>query len=250
MSRINVLIVDDEPNCIETLCTLLEEYHENINILACVGNIQDALQKIEEYRKELDILFLDVQMPGGDGFSLLQQIPNISFKVVFTTAYDQFAIKAIKFSALDYLLKPIDNEELTTALDKYHSEGNGNVKSYDLLKQNVTEKRSFFDKLAVPTTTEIKFIPTASILYFESSNNYTIIHIDDKQKIISSKNIGFYEDLLAPQQFYRCHNSYLINIDKVTRFVKGKNGMVELNHSIFLDVSGRRKDELLAILGI
>ncbi len=252
MAKINVAIIDDESKSIETLSILLKNYHADVNIISSAGSMSAGLSMIEKHREEIDILFLDIQMPEGDGFTLLQHLPEINFKVIFTTAYDQYAIKAIKFSALDYLLKPIDNTELQDALAKYRELKLKNVPavaSLDIFKQALQQKK-VFEKLAIPTSSDIVFIELPKILYLESSNNYTTLHLENKQKILSSKNIGYYEELLEQGSFFRIHNSYLVNLEKIERFIKGKTGAVQLQGGTVLDVSVRRKDSLLERLSL
>jgi two-component system LytT family response regulator len=249
MSKINVLIVDDEPKCIDTLTVLLKEFRNDITILDAADAVKTALPLIEKHQGNIDILFLDIQMPGGDGFTLLQRIPHIDFKVIFTTAHDKYAIQAIKFSALDYLLKPIDNSELQLSIEKFRELKKVGLQSTSINDfKKALEHKNVFEKLAVPTPAEIRFIQLDKILYLESDNNYTTLHLEGKQHLVSSKNIGYYEDLLASLHFFRIHNSYLVNVKKIDRFLKGKNGSVQLENGVVLDVSGRRKDDLLNLL--
>ena len=188
-------------------------------------------------------------MPGGDGFTLLQQLSDIPFKIIFTTAHDKYAIQAIKFSALDYLLKPIDNSELQIAIEKYREVKNTGSYSFSLndFKKSLEQKK-IFEKLAIPTPNDIRFIQVTKILYMESDNNYTTIYLENKESILSSKNIGYYEDILSGMNFFRIHNSFLVNLKKIERFIKGKNGSVQLENGVVIEVSVRRKDELLNIL--
>jgi len=195
-------------------------------------------------------LLLDIQMPGGDGFTLLQLLPEIRFKVIFTTAYDTYAIKAIKFSALDYLLKPIDNRELGDALKKLRQSKSGyEVQQMDVFRQQLQHKGSF-EKLAVSTLNDIVMVDLDKVIYLESDNNYTTLHLDTQQAVISSKNIGYYEDLLTPGKFFRIHNSYLINLKKVSRYIKGGAGQVVLDNGAKLLVSVRRRDEFVRRLSV
>lgn len=246
MTKINVAIIDDESKSIETLAILLENYHANIHIVGSATSMSSGLTLIEKHKHEIDILFLDIQMPGGDGFTLLQSLFDIRFKIIFTTAYDQYAIKAIRFSALDYLLKPIDNNELSDALKKYRQmkpESNSEGDPLSVFR-NALHQKTVFEKLAIPTASEILFIQLSKILYFESDNNYTTLHLENNQKLLSSRNIGYYEELLEPGNFFRIHNSYLVNLEKIERFIKGKPGAVEIQGGIRLDVSVRRKESL------
>ncbi len=244
---IKTIIVDDEQNSIDALQITLAELRDDIEVIGVAKNARSAFELIKKNQPDVDLVFLDIQMPYGDGFSVLHELHTIDFKVIFISAYDQFAIKAIRYSALDYILKPVDPSELREALNNFDKTATVNPALE--FKRTIAQK-NYFDKLAIPTLNEVKFISLNSIVYFESKNNYTNIHLDNKEVCMVSKNIGFYEEFLEPAQFFRCHNSYLINISKISRYIKSKNGRVELNNSVILDVSSRRKKELLDILGI
>jgi two-component system LytT family response regulator len=246
MRKLHVMIVDDEQNCIETLKLLLQEYNDDVEVIATASNVTEALLAINSLPQKLDILFLDVQMPGGDGFSLLQELTTIEFKVIFTTAYSHFAIKAIKFSAMDYLLKPIDNEELNTAIKNYRLL---NKPTDSLMLEEVkklfNQNSKPMDKVAVTTLSDVQFIPIDQIYYLKSDSNYTTFFTTSPKALVSSKNIGYYEDLLEHQNFFRIHNSLLVNLNKVNKFHRGKPGYLELDNGTTLEVSVRRKDDLL-----
>lgn len=248
MKRINVMIVDDEPKCIDTLTSLLQ-YHDDVFVLASAKDMRTALPLIGKHKNHIDVLFLDIQMPGGDGFTLLQSIPEIPFKVIFTTAFDQYAIQAIRFSAIDYLLKPIDHTELSAALDRYRNDAKkAGVNELEEAFKEALLKKEMFEKLAVPTPKDILFFSPDSIQYLQSDNNYTILHFDHHKPVVSAKNIGYYEELLEGKSFMRIHNSYLVNVKKIARFVKGKSAYVELENGVSLEVSVRKRDTLLRLL--
>ncbi len=246
MRKLHVMIVDDEPNCVETLKILLEEHNEGVEVISTAENVKEALTAIQSLTKKLDILFLDVQMPGGNGFSLLQQLTTIDFKIIFTTAYSQYAIKAIKFSAIDYLLKPIDNEELKLAISNYRLlDSPTDILMLDEVKRLLSQQNKPIEKVAVTTQSDVQFIPIEQIYYLKSDNNYTSFFTALTPVIISSKNIGYYEDLLEQHHFFRIHNSFLVNLNKVSKFQRGKSGYLELENGTILEVSVRRKEELL-----
>jgi two-component system, LytTR family, response regulator len=251
MNKVKVIIIDDESKSIQTLAILLEHYYEDIEVLATAQSMKSGLKVIEQYKDQIDILFVDIQMPEGDGFHLLQQVPAINFQVIFTTAYDHYAIKAIKFSALDYLLKPIDNTELGNALNKYRAIKNKEEMPASIINfKQALQQKKMFEKLAVSTLNEIIFIKLEDILYMKSSNNYTTLFFETRQQMISSRNIGYYEELLEEHHFYRVHNSYLVNLKKVERFIKSKNGLIEIEGGKTIEVSARRKETLLEKLNL
>jgi two-component system, LytTR family, response regulator len=245
MKQINAIIIDDEAGCVETLLLLLQNYHPYVNIIGTANSINEGLNIIRKNKDKLDLLFLDIQMPGGDGFTLLQHIQEISFKIIFTTAYDMYAIRAIKFSALDYLLKPIDNSELEMALVRLQSEGPEHQNKRMSHFREQFQYKGTFDRMAVSTMNDIVMIELNKIIYLESNNNYTTLHIEGDRLLVSSKNVGYYEDLLSMSCFFRIHNSYLINIKRMTRYIKGGAGQVEMDSGIKLPVSTRRKEDFL-----
>lgn len=250
MKQVHAIIIDDEAGCIETLSLLLQHYYPDVKIVGSAASMTTGIALIEKFKDTLDLLFLDIQMPGGDGFTLLQLLPEINFKVIFTTAYDTYAIKAIKFSALDYLLKPIDNRELGHALTKMERSKPGyETQQMDVFRKQLQHKGSF-EKLAVSTFSDIVMVDLDKVIYLESDNNYTTLHLDKQPAVISSKNIGYYEDLLTPGKFFRIHNSYLINMKKVSRYIKGGSGQVELENGKKLMVSTRRRDEFIKNLSV
>ena len=247
MNKINAIIIDDEPACIELLGLMLTKYHPEVEVLARAGSMTSGLTEIKKHEAGLHLLFLDIQMQGGDGFSLLQQLETPRFKIIFITAFDQFAIKAIKFSALDYLLKPIDREELAEAIKKAGSAYPvRNAKIGNL--QSGLKRQKPFDKLAVATHTDIRFISLDNISFMESDNNYTSIYLDDGTRLVSSKNIGHYESLLEDNNFLRVSNTNLVNLKKVLRFIKSKSGTLELEDGRLIQVSSAKKEKLLRTL--
>jgi two-component system LytT family response regulator len=246
-----VIIIDDEPNNIETLKLLLHHIGRDIEVIGEANSAEEGLELIHSSTEKIDILFLDIQMPNGDGFYLLSQLKKFDFKVIFVTAYDHFAIKAIKFSALDYLLKPVDLKELSEALNKYEQlqdDNFGNPEQMNTFKELLSQKKDLFERVAIASYNEVLFVRVEDILYLKSDNNYTSVYTSDPDPILSSKNIGYYEELFENHPFSRIHNSYLVNLQKVKKYIKGKAGYIELENGAMLEVSTRRKEEVLAKL--
>lgn len=244
-------IIDDEENCRIALAELVKQHHPEWQLLFEARNGQIAFDMIQSLKSPPNLVFLDIQMPVCDGFSFLQKFEQpIPFPIIFTTAFDKYAIKAIKFSALDYLLKPIDGNELAEALNRF-SKINTTVNQKQLahIKSQLSTTNTFH-KLAIPSLSEIIFIDTPNIVYLKSDNNYTTILTQDGKQIISSKNIGFYESILEPQEFFRVHNSYLVNLKKIKKYVRGKVSFIEMENGESIGVSSRRKEELLQLLYI
>ncbi|MES2381032.1 MAG: LytTR family DNA-binding domain-containing protein [Bacteroidota bacterium] len=247
-----VAIIDDEINNIETLKLLLKKSGKDIQVIGEASSAEEGLKMILKNKGKIDILFLDIQMPNGDGFYLLSQLDKFDFRIIFVTAYDQFAIQAIRFSALDYLLKPVDPKELYESLDRFVSL-QGNQKDTDKLssfRDMLAQNKNLFERVAISSYTDVEFVHIKDICYLKSDNNYTSVYTNDNAPLISSKNIGYYEELFENHPFCRIHNSYLVNLNKVKKYVKGKAGYLEMENGIQLEISVRRKEEVLSRLKI
>ncbi len=243
---IKTLIVDDEYNAREFLEQLLMRYFPNkFLVLAKCESVDEAVITIEKYNPEL--VFLDVQMPNKNGFELFKEIKEVNFEVIFTTAHSEFAIDAIKFSALDYLLKPIGYIDLLETVKKYEAKQN-KASQQDrlmLLIENIDFGSSQFHKIAFQTETGFEFVKVNSILYCEAESNYTKVVFLDGKKITLTKTLKLVEELLPANIFKRIHRSYLVNINYVTRFNKTNDYLVELTNGESLPVSVRKKDDFI-----
>ena len=244
---ITATIVDDEPMCCESLATLLERYCPVIKVLDICYSAETALQRIQDHAPQ--ILFLDIEMPHMNGFEMLQQIKAKNFHVIFTTAYDQYAIKAIKFAAFDYLLKPVDIEELQTAVRNAEAQSTiqNTGERLETLMQNLSTKHQL-QKIAVPTMEGLLFFNLSEIIYLQAESNYTNIYFKDHPKLIASRTLGDFEELLPTDIFYRPHNSYLINLNYIKRYIKGDGGQIEMQNGDYVDVSRRKKDEFIKLI--
>lgn len=242
---IKSIIIDDEANCRVALKELLAKECPMVKVTAEFSSADEAYHYITTQQEPADLVFLDIQMNDLDGFDFLQKFERLPFHVIFTTAYDQYAIKAIRFSALDYLLKPVDSDELRKAVEKYTREKDYNrLNEWKLAMRN----HSFFDKLGIPSLSEIMFVRIDDIICIQSDNNYSLVHTQKGEKLVSSKNIGYYEELLSDLHFFRVHNSYLINLKKIKQYVRGKSAIVMMDNGMRLDVASRRKEEFLEML--
>lgn len=245
---INAIIVDDELKSRESLKILLEEFCDNVTVKALCKDVAEAVQAIQQYKP--DVVFLDIQLQRETGFDLLTQLGDFDFEVIFTTAYAEYAIKAFKFAAIDYLLKPIDIEELKRALSKVEKRMNDSIAlRLQQLMQNLKHTSSENYKLALPTTDGLVFVKMQDILYCEASSNYTEITVMDGKKYIVSRTLKEYEDMLGEHSFYRIHNSYLINLNAIKKYVRGEGGYVIMANDKSLDVSKRKKEGFLARIG-
>ena len=246
---INALIIDDEQNNIENLKTLVEKNCTAVHIVATALNADSGKEII--YHHKPDLVFLDIQMPGKSGFDLLQSLNSIAFEIIFVTAYDQYALQAIRFSAVDYLLKPINLVELTSAVDKaakkiIDKKQNEQLQNLLSFLQNQYNKETH--RIALPTLKETRFVLTDIIVRCESTNNYTTFYLSNKEKLVVSKPIYEYEELLSSYGFIRCHQSHLINKNFIRSWVKKDNGYLLLEDGSQIPVSKNKKEVVKAAL--
>jgi len=242
------IIVDDELKSRECLKILLEDFCEGVEVVALCQNVDEAIEAIQ--RLHPDVVFLDIQLQRETGFDLLTRLKHFDFNVIFTTAYSEYAIKAFKFSAIDYLLKPIDIEELKRSLSKLEKKmGNSITERLQQLMQNMRSESAGNFKLALPTMDGLIFVKVKNVLYCEASSNYTEITMEDNKKYIVSRTLKEYEDLLGDQDFFRVHHSTLINLNAIKKYVRGDGGYVIMNNDKSLDVSKRKKEAFLSRIG-
>ncbi len=245
---ISVIVIDDEAKGRLALREKILAYCPQIKILAEATNGQEALMLIQHHKPQL--IFLDIEMPRMNGFEMLNELPEKNFHIIFTTAYDQYAIKAIKYAAFDYLLKPIDIEELRTAVSKIDTRENSHTKKQvELLNQNLHGAKKQLSKLAIPTLDGLLFYDLSDIVHLEANSNYTNIYLSNKTKITASKTLKEFEELLPEEIFFRTHHSHLINLNYIKRYIKGDGGQIELQNGAFIDVSRRKKEEFLKAIG-
>ena len=254
MEKLRAVIVEDEANARQTLRNMLKILCPDVEI---IGEAKNADLGIELINKEKpNLVFLDIQMPGKTGFDLLKSFEEIFFDVIFTTAYQQYAVKAFRFSAIDYLLKPIDPDELVEAIKKVKEKSQGldnqqlSVLEEHLLEPVFTKKRSPNGdrRLALSASDGIHFVALTEIIQCEAMGAYTRFHLTTGKKIIISKVLKEYEEMLDDYYFFRVHQSNIINLDHVKRYVKGDGGQVWLSDGAEIEVSRRRKEEFLALL--
>lgn len=245
---ITSLIIDDESDGRDALKLVLGKYCPEIEILGVCETPQDGIKAIQDLKP--DLVFLDIQMPGMSGFDVLQQVSPVNFEVIFVSAHDQYAIKAIKFSALDYLLKPVDVDDLNHALQKVKERlrNKSNAHQYQSVLNNIKYRSEKIKKLAVPSLEGIDFFDIDDIIYCKAEGSYTTLYLVNKQNKITSRNLKDFENFLVDSGFCRVHHSYLINMKHVQRYVKGEGGYVVLSENHHVDISRRKKEEFLALL--
>lgn len=244
---IKAIIVDDEPNCCEIMATLLERYCPQVKVADICYSGQAALNSIVELRP--DIVFLDIEMPQMNGFEMLEKLQSVNFKLIFTTSYDQYAIKAIRFSALDYLLKPIDREELQNAVKKALQEmGNPVPQQLEVLLQKFSKIGNGSQKIALPTMEGLLMINVGDIISCASDRNYTTLFLKEKKKLLISRPLKEMEELLEEHDFLRVHHSYLVNFKEIDRYIRGEGGYLIMSDGSSVDISRSKKDLLLSKL--
>lgn len=247
MNRIKALIVDDEKNGREVLLALLEKFCPQVNVVGTADSGEAALEQIQQLKPEL--VFLDINMPGMTGFEMLERIDSINFEVVFVTAHDHYALKAFKFSAVDYVLKPIDLEDLQKAVKKVEEKRGTQTSSgsnrYNELFHNIRNIKNPFDKIGLATRDGLIFVRISDIIRLESDVNYTWFHLQGNERILASKTLKEFEEMLEDYNFYRIHKSHLINLSHLKRYIKGEGGSVIMSDNTEVDVSRRNKEGLL-----
>jgi two-component system LytT family response regulator len=239
------VIIDDELLVAQNLQMLLTRYCPDVEVIAIVHNADDAEKAIKDM--DPDLVFLDVEMPHGNGFDLLKRFSQIRFGLIFVTAFDHYAVRAIKYSAIDYLLKPIDIDELVSAVQKAQLQLKSKSvnQSLNILLHNMAQPAAKLQKLSLPTSDGMIFISIDDIMYCRSDGNYTLFHLDNGQIPLIMRQIGVYEELLPEPLFCRIHRQYIVNVNKVTKYVKGRGGHVVMSDGKEIDVSARKKDDFL-----
>ena len=245
---LTAVIVDDELKSRESLQIFLQDFCEGVEVVALCQNVAEGLEAIETHSP--DVVFLDIQMQRETGFDLLAKLKKINFELIFTTAHSGYAIKAFKFSAIDYLLKPIDLEELKAALEKVRKKVNHNISErLEQLIQNLKPSSAQKYKMALPTNDGLVFVKLEDIIYCEADSNYTHIHMANGTHYLVSRTLKEYDSMLSEQDFFRIHNSFLINMNQIKSYVRGEGGYVVMTNEKSLDVSKRKKEAFLSRLG-
>ena len=245
---ISTLIIDDEQHQQELLSGMLHKNFPQIQIQHICSSVDEGLEKIAKFHPQL--IFLDVMMPPKTGFDLLASVDEINFDVIFTTSFEQFALQAIKLSAIDYLLKPFGIDELGKAIAKY--EAKLDIKqSYDHIQNllyNVNSNNSDKIKIALPTLTGFVFVLVSDIIRCEADNVYTTFYFTNNKSLVVSKSIKDCEKLLISYNFFRSHTSHLINMSYLKEYIKGDGGIIKMTDGSQVDLSRLRKDDFLRLL--
>lgn len=243
---INAIIVDDEQHCVNRLSGLLEQHFgSTVRVLDSFNTVDTALTGSKQLQP--DLVFLDMQIHDKTGFDLLNQINDINFDVIFTTAYEKYAVQAFKFSAVDYLLKPIDADELKQALDRLEARISKfeTARKIDALFDNMKATNAGGKRIGIHTVSGITYVPVSDIIRCESAINYTTVFMKDNKKLTVAKTLKEFEDMLVDYNFFRVHNSHLVNLAFIKQYRKGKGGYISMSDHSEIEVSTRRKDDLL-----
>jgi two-component system, LytTR family, response regulator len=242
---IRCVIVDDENNALEMMEWLIKTYCPNMSIEAMCNSAENGIEAINKYRP--DVVFLDIEMPHMNGFDMLERFDKLFFDVVFTTAYDQFAIKAFRYSALNYLLKPVDPDDLKKTVQRVEEKKNlPSREQIDLLLQNVKHTgKPAVNRIALTTNDGMIFVSTNDIIYCEAESNYTSVVLNNGKKIVVSKVLKDIDEALNGPDFFRVHNSFLINLNRIKRFVRGDGGYVIMDNDVSIGISRSRRQEFM-----
>jgi two-component system, LytTR family, response regulator len=242
---IKAIIIEDEEDSRRLLVDLLAEHFKNITVLAVCENVSDAKDALELHRP--DLVFSDVELDYESVFDLLEQLAPIDFEVIFTTAYEKYAIQAIKFSALDYLLKPFGMDDLTSAINHYQERKNKYqpARQFEVLFHNLRGIQASAKKIALPTLNGLKVVALKDVVRCQADANYTTFFFAGENKMMVTKTLKEFEELLEEYDFMRVHNSHLINLNHVAKYTKGEGGVVTMSDGAEVDVSRRKKEEFL-----
>jgi two-component system, LytTR family, response regulator len=241
---LKAIIIDDEPYCCEILAAMLESNCPDVNVVKICNNGHEALTAIKQ--DSPDLVFLDVEMPKMNGFEMLEQLPAINFHLIFTTSYDQYALKAIRFSAMDYLLKPVDREELKNAVNKVRQRIQIPLpQQLEILMQKIRQPANPVNKIALPTMEGLQLIPIESIVSCESDDNYTNLKLKNGKKLLVTRSLKEMEETLEQHSFIRVHRSYLVNMNEIEKYIKGEGGYLVMSDGTTIDVARNKKEMLL-----
>lgn len=245
---IRSIIIDDEAFGRQSIQDAVQKFCSDVAVVALCEDAERGIEAIKAFKP--DLVFLDIQMPGMSGFDLLQRLAPVTFHVIFVTSYDQYAVRAFKFSAIDYLLKPLNPDELIQAVHKVKTKSDATsiTHRFESLLNNIAFKTGKIEKVAIPTQNGIDFFNTDDIIYCQAEGSYTTLYMVNHRKELVARTLKDFENLLGSSGFLRVHNSSLISLRHVQKYIKGEGGYVILSEGHHADISRRKKDEFLSIL--
>jgi two-component system LytT family response regulator len=243
---IRSVLVDDEAKGRLYLRQLCDKYLPQIKIVGEAANASEALELFD--LEKPDLVFLDIEMPGMTGIEMLRQMQEVPFEVIFVTAFNRYAVEAFRLGAVDYLLKPASPSDMQQAVERAEKSLNLKLQDRPHIRAMSQNYGQAFTKVTIPTLNGFEFIAFKEILFLQSENNYTTLFLKSGKKIVASKGLGDFEEILEPYGFFRVHKSYLINMSEIRKYIKGDGGTVVMEDGTEIDVSRRRKDEFLAAM--
>lgn len=247
MPSLKAIIIDDEHSSLLNLKQKLVEFCPDIEIMAMADKPEDGISLIRKHKP--DVIFLDIEMPRMNGFRMLDELEDADFDIIFTTAYNHYAVEAIRMSAFDYLVKPVAIKDLQNAVERLVLHRAGQTRErLEILRESMNPVRTQDEKIAIPTSEGLEFIPVKTIMHIESSSNYCKIFFADGKSLLVTRLLKDFEDMLAPYHFYRVHNSHLINLRFIKKYIRGEGGQVVLENGTVVDVSRRKKEEFLKLI--
>ena len=243
--ELRAILVDDELSSLQNLTQKIAKFCPNVSVVASSRDPEEALELIRQHQP--DVVFLDIEMPGMTGLRMVEKLEGSNAEIIFTTAYDHYAVDAIRISAFDYLTKPIGITDLQNAVNRLEASRKGTGKEkIELLKHSPEDSFRSNDKIAVSGNEGIDFFEIRNIARIDSSGNYCILHFNDSKSITVTRLLKDFEEMLLPYRFFRIHHSHLINLDYIKRYVR--SGQVVMQNDDVIDVSRRKKDEFLKLL--
>jgi two-component system LytT family response regulator len=248
MDPISAILIDDEASSLQNLEQKIREFCAEIKIIAVVDNPEEAIFLIRHQKP--DVIFLDIEMPRMNGFRMLNELGSHSAEIIFTTAYNHYAVDAIRMSAFDYLMKPVSIPDLQAAVHRLKkSLHQPTQERLDILKQSLGNNTTQENRIALPTSDGLEFIVIKDIVRIESSSNYSRIYFQKGPSLLVTRQLKDFETMLAPYRFFRAHNSHLINLNYIRKYFRGEGGRVVMENGDEVDVARRKKDEFLRLIG-
>ncbi|MGB0892462.1 MAG: LytR/AlgR family response regulator transcription factor [Flavobacteriaceae bacterium] len=246
MQKLTAILVEDQPIALEMLQNDITRNHKELDLIGTAKSVVEASKLLR--KQEPDILFLDIMLGDGTGFDILEIHPNLTSKIIFITASDEFAIKAFKFAAIDYVLKPYSDDDLANAIEKAKNQIQPDKEQLSVLQQSINQPNKRPKKISLHTSDKIVIVDLDTIIHCKSDNNYTEFYMQNGQKIVVSKTLKYFADILKEYQFLRVHQSHLVNLQFIKEFIKSDGGYIILTNKKTIPVSVRKKAEVIEAL--